>query len=161
MDQYLNKYFKGDDAVDIKQFVCNDPILYKTSKNNINNNQNEDTFQYEKKSSMCEKLINNPETYGVLYVYISRYNVNDIKACTTSGGKTNESCGNQATITSLQNVDTNFIYYLRTISSSNRNETLQNAYRLIVEYREKESDYENIIQDILLMVVLVGMHLVQ
>ena len=124
-------------------FNKNDAYLYKTSYNDTDTNTSQQNEDYINKKGFCEKLINQSSTLGIKYVYISKYNINEIKECTTSNGRLNTSCAEKGGFkTSLQNVDTNFIYYLRTISSSNL-DSYGNVYRLIVEFEEKELDYEN------------------
>ena len=140
LDDYVNHYFKGDDAVVIRQFSCHDDAyLYKKSYNDPNKNTNEENADYLDKKKFCEKLVN-PLVSGAKYVFISKYNVNEIKECTTDAGKVD--CDNVGIKTALQNVDINFIHYLRTLSSSLK-EDYNNYYRLIVEYEEQEIDHDS------------------
>ena len=143
IDNYLEHYFSGENAVVIRQFSClDDAYLYKTSSNDTDTNT---TIQeeYKYKKEFCEKLLI-PGTLGAKYVFISKYNLNKVKECTTESGKLNPSnnCEKEGIQISLSNIDSSFINYLRTLSSSDDDE-YNNVYRLIVEFEEKEIDKGN------------------
>lgn len=153
IDTYIKHYFVDDNSAIIRQFSCSDDAyLYKISINDTVNNTTMENPEYRAKKNFCEKLLNNASTItsqspmNINKVYISKYNLNTVKECTTTKGKLENSstCNNMAVIkNSLQNVNTNFIYYLRTISSSNST-SYNNVYRLIIEFKESELDYQNI-----------------
>ena len=119
---YINNYFNGTNPVIIKQLSCNDVLLYKNNED-INS-----------KGVFCEKLINNYNLLGINKVYITKYDISDIKDCI------NNSCSDTNIKRNLENFDISFINYLKTL---NPNSAFNDYYRLIVEYKEVELDYTN------------------
>ena len=133
-----------NDSVYIYQVSCNDLTLY----NNFGTGDGShyyDTNEFQNKHIVCEKIINNETSiFNVERVYVTRYNVNTIKECTTAKGKTDPHCTSYNIVKSLENVNPGFVHYLRTLSSSN-SELYNNTYRLIIEYKESELDYGNVV----------------
>ncbi|MBR1416454.1 MAG: BspA family leucine-rich repeat surface protein [Bacilli bacterium] len=134
----------------IQQFSCNNPNLYKidgntTNQGLIDNNLTASTANLPNseyvKLTFCETMLSN---LGVKNVYITNYNVNDLKLCTTRGGIAS-SCNknnpeNYRKYEALYTMNTNMIYYLRTLSGKSDGD-----YRIIVEYEEKEYDKDDTI----------------
>jgi hypothetical protein len=138
-----DKYVHGGKKVQV--FSCNNPILY-----NIDANVSvKDVPEFSKtnegvKLSFCEQL---RSTFKVKNIYITNYNVNDIKKCTTRAGKlsSDNSCNmslesNRIKFDALNQMTPSMIYYLRTL-----NGTEDNTYRLIVEYEEEVIDADKTI----------------
>ena len=121
INSYIDTYFK-DNTIQIKQISCNDNILY----DNMNNQK-----------TICEKIFNNSADFGVEKAYITRYDLNDIKDCISKGN----SCPN-AKRKNIENLSNSMIYYIRTLSKEDGVD-VNNTYRLIIEYKETEKDYEN------------------
>ena len=138
-----DKYVHGGKKVQV--FSCNNPILY-----NIDANISvKDVPEFSKtnegvKLSFCEQL---RSTFKVKNIYITNYNVNDIKKCTTRAGKlsSDNSCNmslesNRIKFDALNQMTPSMIYYLRTL-----NGTEDNTYRLIIEYEEEVIDADKTI----------------
>ena len=127
----------------VQAFSCNNPILYNIDAN-VTNKDVELQYSEQKKYEFCEKMIS---TLKVKNIYITNYNVNDIKKCTTRGGKlsADKSCdmsleSNSIKFDALNQMSPSMIYYLRTL-----NGTEDNTYRLIVEYEEEVLDSDKTI----------------
>ena len=140
----------------IQEFNCNNPSLYKIDSKTTNEGligQNAAGKTYTAltadtanmpdselaKKYFCESLYNN---LNIKHIYITHYNINDLKMCTTYGGKisTDTACDknrieNIRKFEALYTMSNNMIYYLRTLSGKD-----DNAYRLIVEYEDKIKD---------------------
>ena len=52
---------------------------------------------------------------NVKHLYITKYDISDLKKCLTTDGKV--SC-DDSSVEALNNVSSNFVYYLKTLSSS-------------------------------------------
>ena len=141
----------------IQEFNCNNPSLYKIDSKTTNegligqNAANKKTYtaltadtanmpnSELAKKYFCESLYN---SLNIKHIYITNYNINDLKMCTTYGGKisTDSSCDknkieNIRKFEALYTMSNNMIYFLRTLSGKEAG-----AYRLIVEYEEKVKD---------------------
>ena len=97
------------------------------------------------KKYFCESLYNN---LNIKHIYITNYNINDLKLCTTYGGKisSDSACdknnsNNIKKFEALYTMSNNMIYYLRTLSG--KDEEGMHTYRIIVEYEEKVKDSDS------------------
>lgn len=149
IEDYVQEFFvRGDNK--IVEFNCNNDLLYKIDDNNINTGLEKELSKDEKKmsdservkKSFCETLI---ADLNVEKIYITNYNINELKKCTTRNGKTLDSCkGTNTNIyTALRTMSNNMIYYLRTLSGM-----ISNNYRLIVEYSDDVIDPDKTISKI-------------
>lgn len=134
IEDYINKYLVDENRL-IIEFSCNDLTLYDI-KSTVNNKTVISTDLTKKK--FCETIINTNKL-DIKHIYITKYNINDLKKYTTSDGKLN----NNNALDAIRNVDSNFVYYLRTLSAST-NTSFSNDYRIIVEYEREEYDEGNI-----------------
>ena len=132
LNQYIDKYL-ADGTRKIVEFNCSDMSLYNTTKTDVNNNAIITDNNEVAKEKFCETIINAGKL-NVKHIYLSKYDVSDLKKCTTSSGQMN--C-TDSSIEALNGVSSNFIYYLRTLSSSTAD---ANKYRLIAEYEETDLD---------------------
>ena len=142
VEDYI-KYYLDKEGKKIQLFNCSSPMLYKLDRNDINaTNVNSYSSMPETellKQKFCETFIHG---LNVKNIYITNYNINELKHCTTRAGnaslcdKTNPANFNK--YEALYSMNTNTIYYLRTLSGTD-----ENAYRLIVEYEDKVIDNEN------------------
>ncbi len=138
-----DKYVHGGKKLQV--FSCNNPILYNIDANvSVKDVPNFENTAEAKKLSFCEQL---RSTLKVKNIYITNYNVNDIKKCTTKAGKlsADNSCNmslesNKIKFDALNQMTPSMIYYLRTL-----NGTEDNTYRLIVEYEEEVIDADKTI----------------
>ena len=133
LDQYIDKYLVNQNRK-IVGFSCSDLSLYNTTKTDANNNAIITDNNELAKETFCETVINSGKL-NVKNIYITKYDVSDLKKCTSKNGDV--TC-TDASVEALKNAGTNFAYYLRTLSSSSTDTT---SYRLIVEYEETENDY--------------------
>lgn len=141
-----DKYVHGGKKIQV--FSCNNPILYNIDANvSVKDVPNFENTAEAKKLSFCEQL---RSTLKVKNIYITNYNVNDIKRCTTRGGKlsSDNSCNmslesNRIKYDALNQLSPSMVYYLRTL-----NGTEDNTYRLIVEYEEDVIDADKTITKI-------------
>lgn len=127
----------------IQEFSCLNNNLYKIN-GNVSSSDSLGTLTPDEsnRKSFCETLIS---VMGVKHIYITKYNVNDLKFNTTYGGKiaNGSVCAktNMATYLEYQDLctmSTNMIYYLRTLTGKD-----DDAYRIIVEYEEKITDSDS------------------
>ena len=140
------KYIHGGKR--IQAFDCNNPILYNIDINVQSADLPRNLSPTEQsRLAFCEKIMN---TYKVKNVYITQYNVNDLKKCTTRAGKTATTgeCNmskeeNKVKYDALNTMSPSMIYYLRTL-----NGTEDNTYRIIVEYEEEVIDTDSSITKI-------------
>ena len=138
-----DKYVHGGKKLQV--FSCNNPILYNIDANITEKNVPDFAATAEgNKKSFCEQLVSQLK---VKNIYITNYNVNDIKKCTTRAGKlsSDNSCNmsfesNRIKYDALNQMTPSMIYYLRTL-----NGTEDNTYRLIIEYEEEEIDADKTI----------------
>jgi type II secretory pathway pseudopilin PulG len=128
---YIDAFLKNPSSPrEIIGFDCGSQLLYDTS-----NNVGEINKVEQAKQSFCENIINKEGKF-----YITNYDVNNLKQCTLNNS--NSSC-NDADKETIKNMDTNFIYYLRTLSGTS-NDT--NKYRLIGVYEETSYDNNNTVE---------------
>lgn len=133
IEDYINTYLVNNDRL-IIEFNCDDLTLYDI-KTTVNNKTVINTDLTKKK--FCEAIINTSKL-DIKHIYITKYNINELKNYTDSDNNTIKVLPKTE---ALKNVDSGFIYYLRTISSSNT--LYENNYRLIVEYERTEYDDGN------------------
>lgn len=125
----------------IQQFNCNNPLLYKIDSNNYNMST-QLTADNRNKMIYCENIL---RELNVENIYITEYNVNELKHCTTRYGKTLSSndCNNKFAET-LNTISPDSIYYIRTLNGKSEenpsNPQCSKEYRVIVEY--KDESYE-------------------
>ena len=132
----------------IQVFDCHNPILYNIDINvqsSVLPTTLSDTEQ--KKLLFCEKIMRD---YKVRTVYITHYNVSDLKRCTTRAGKTSNSgeckmsdANNKLKYDALNTMSPSMIYYLRTLTGTD-----PDTYRVIVEFEEKVLDSDSTITKI-------------
>ena len=118
---YINNYF-SDNSILIKQLYCNDVSLY------------HDNEEMHSMSVVCEKLINIPETLDIKNVYITRYDLSNLKNCIYNN------CSDANLKKNIENLDLAFINYIKSLKP---NQFYNDKYRLIIEYEESEYDYSN------------------
>lgn len=127
---YINKYLNNTSK---RIIVLNttDTSLYNLYENGTENKEEANRQLF---SSL---LFNTLNTLNVNKIYITYYNVNDLKSCTTKSGKTTNASSrcSKETIDALNNMSTNAILYLKTLAGTD------DGYRLIVEYQENTVDY--------------------
>ena len=107
LNQYIDKYL-ADGSRKIVEFNCSDVSLYNTTKTDVNNNNIVTDDTEVAKEKFCETIINAGKL-NVKHLYLTKYDVTDLKNCTTSNGKINCS---DSSVEALNGVSTNFIYYL-------------------------------------------------
>jgi hypothetical protein len=129
LNNYLSNYFSGREII---EFSCDNYYLY----NAISADATLDDKELAKEK-FCENIINSKN----IKLYITKYDVNTLKYCTTDAGKNSNECTAEIKET-LSNVNNNFIYYLRTLSGKNED----NKYRLIAVYEEVSYDYDNTVK---------------
>lgn len=120
MEQYIKKYLVEENNK-IIEFTCSDISLYNAVDQEGNINQEE-----LNKRTFCEQLINTGNM-NVKKIYITKYNVMDLKKCTTSTGKL--SCSD-ASINAMKTMSINTLLYIRTLTGTG------DGYRIIIEYEE-------------------------
>jgi len=125
LDQYIEQNLEKNNSK-IIVFNAEDSSLYNLY--NDDGSRNEQEFARQQFSN---KIFNSSDTgisiLNVSRMYITYYNVNDLKACTNKSGKV--TC-DSSSVADLNNMSTNAILYLRTLSGTD------SGYRLIVEYFE-------------------------
>lgn len=148
------KYYMRDQGKMLQEFTCNNPILY--NLNYIDNDLTTSDITFDTtnmseadliKESFCEIVINR---LNVKKVYITNYDVNEIKYCATRTGSISSNCDknkpeNFHKYEGFYSMDTNMIYYIRTLSGNSDHD-----FRLIVEYEEEVTDSDDTISKILI-----------
>lgn len=131
IDNYIKSYL-----VDANRKIINlrpdNTFLYDASKINI-----EGSTEYDKLifSSKVLGTTSGQHILNVANMYITYYNVNDLKQCISKTGK--YVCQGNTSMEDLYAIqNTNAYYYLRTLSSTG------DGYRLIVEYQDSYIDYK-------------------
>ena len=146
------KYYMKDQNKLLQEFTCNNPILYSVNyvdqdlttsdiEFNISNMSEADLI----KESFCEIVI---DRLNIKKVYITNYDITDIKYCATRSGSISSKCDksnpdNFKKYEGFYSMDTDMIYYLRTLSGNDNND-----FRLIVEYEEELTDKDDTISKI-------------
>lgn len=130
----ISKYIKTylvDANQKIVRFNPLDSILYTLTVNN-----QEDPIEKNKEvfSSKTLSRSTSQNELNVVNMYITYYNVNDLKQCINKKGRND--CKNTTTMENLNNIqNTNAYLYIRTLSGTD------DGYRLIVEYQDTYTDY--------------------
>ena len=130
----ISKYIKTylvDANQKIVRFNPLDSILYTLTVNN-----QEDPIEKNKEvfSSKTLSRSTSQNDLNVVNMYITYYNVNDLKQCINKKGRND--CKNTTTMENLNNIqNTNAYLYIRTLSGTD------DGYRLIVEYQDTYTDY--------------------
>ncbi len=151
IDGFINNFLVKE-GKKIQTFYCANPILYNIDINlndtGVSGLVNQMTGAEKNKYQFCENILNK---FKVKNIYITNYNVNDLKQCTTRGGKLANSAAcnmnnaaNREKFDALTSFSPSMIYYLRTL-----NGTLANRYRLIVEYEENFIDADSTINKVM------------
>ena len=136
--QYVHEYFENQNQ-SIHVFGCNDLLLYNTSAVNLDSNGN------PKQISVCEKILNDKNSFAISKIFITKYDLDTIKKCTTNLKKTSgytSTCNDNSIKKALENVNINFVYYIRTLSATDAAE-FRDSYRVIIEYYETTLDNKN------------------
>ena len=141
IDDYLDYYLVKQNKKLIR-FDCKSPMLYSVDANVTSANFAASlSADDQAKMALCERLYTD---YKIKNVYITNYNVNDIKKCTTRRGMVTSACrSNSMQYEVLSNMTPTMIYYMRTLSGN-----IANTYRLIVEYEETVIDSDNTVTKI-------------
>ena len=140
IEDYIENFLDNNNKK-IVGFDCNSAQLYKIDSN-VQSNSVGIPPSEEVKRDFCSSLLN---SFNVSNVYITKYNVTELKQCTTIGGKALSSCkkSNLALYDALNSLDSSMIYYLRTLTGKDNNN-----YRLIVEFNDNTIDNDNTISKI-------------
>ena len=89
------------------------------------------------KQLFSSKVLNQelkPNMFNIANIYVTYYNVNDLKACINKSGRS--ICNGNASMQNLNNIqNTNAYLYIRSLSGTG------DGYRLIVEYQDTYVDY--------------------
>ena len=147
IEQYADVYL-NEQGKKIQEFSCVNS-LFKTDSNEVRQGLIDPSVDIDvdlpvnekRKKAFCEKILSD---FHVKHLYITHYNVNDLKKCATRAGTISSDCDitknedNFNKYEALGNMDTNMIYYLRTLSGKEEND-----YRIIAEYEEKEIDSDD------------------
>ena len=119
------------------EFSCDADELYKIDRNEYGTVINKPISE-EVKQSFCNQML---LSFNVSKIYISKYDVSELKKCTTNSGKTASQCKNtndsntRSIYDALNALDSNTVYYLRTISVS-KSDKQDDDYRLIIIYND-------------------------
>ena len=124
IEEYISRNIT--DKNKIVKFNCeNNDYLFK-----VDTSYNEFPISQDVKKSFCANI----STYfNVSAIYLTKYNVSDLKKCTTSSGKASSTCDINIR-NSLNDLKTGTIHYLRTLSSTSEDE---GSYRLIIMYNDR------------------------
>lgn len=126
LNDYLKKYLV-DTGKKIIVFNAEESSLYNLYENGSRNDREAG------KQAFSNKVISNGTDYlQISKIYITYYNVNDLKQCLT---KSNKNSCDDPSMEALNNMSTNAILYIKTLSGTS------NGYRLIVEYQESYIDH--------------------
>lgn len=132
IEEYVSRNLNDDNK--IIKFNCeNNDYLFKIDNNNVDNTTSQFPTSQEVKKSLCADIMN---YYNVSAIYITKYNVSDLKRCTTTSGKIASSCTTSVK-NSLNELRTGTIYYLRTLNSNSEDD---DSYRLIIVYNDRQID---------------------
>lgn len=142
LEDYIQEFFVRSGSK-IVEFNCDNDLLYKIDNNTLNTGVQRDLPDSEKvKKGFCETLKND---LNASKIYITNYNINEIKQCTTRNGKVLDSCKNTNSniYTAIRTMSNNMVYYLRTLSGK-----ISNNYRLIIEYNDEVVDPDKTVSKI-------------
>ena len=134
--EYINNHLKDKTPITVVDLT--DTSLYKTDFNINNEISSNDTLipREEAKKRFAETII---DELKVEKIYIADNNkLSEIKRCTTRSGQSssNPECRSDSSAWEvLRGMDTNMIYYIRTLSGKK-----DGSYRLIVKYKSEETD---------------------
>ena len=133
IEEYVSRNLNENNK--IVKFNCeNNDYLFKIDSNNISNN--EFPISQDVKKSFCANIYS---LFDVSAIYITEYNVSDLKRCTTTAGKISSSC-TPSIRNSLSDLKTGTIYYLRSLSGKDEE---QDSYRLIIVYNDKQIESDS------------------
>lgn len=127
LDDYIKRHLIDSQTV-IYEFKCDNTLF-----NLINEDGSENTNEFNKRIA-CEK-ITNTNFYNVNRIYITKYDVSDLKKCMTETGKKN--C-NKETKDALSSMNNSAIQYIKNLSGKN------GKYRIIIEYLETKYESSNV-----------------
>ena len=142
LEDYIQEFLVRSGSK-IVEFNCDNNLLYKIDNNTLNTGGQSDLPDSERiKKGFCETLKND---LNANKIYITNYNINEIKQCTTRSGKLLDSCKNtnSSVYTALRTMSNNMVYYLRTLSGN-----ISNNYRLIIEYNDEVVDPDRTVSKI-------------
>ena len=143
INYYLGPTSSGGLGKTIQEFSCQNALLYNIESTVFGPETLGDlSFEDQGKMTICQSLM---ADYKVKRMYISNYNVNELKKCTTRQGKTADSCKTSVNKDALNTMSPSMIYFLRTL-----NGTESNTYRLIVEYEEDVIDSDSTVQKVMI-----------
>ena len=146
-DPATNAYVSGGKK--IQEFNCFNNNLYKLDANVTSASDVGSTLSATEtnRKNFCQSFISKT---GAKHIYITPYDVNELKFNTTYGGKLKNGsvCAktNMETYTKYQDLcsmSTNMIYYLRTLSGKDK--AGEQTYRIIVEYEDSVVDSDSTI----------------
>ena len=133
MEKYIEKYKLSYNS--FISFSCGDVELYKLDSNKTTANDTSIPVSQTIKEHFCSNLLLN---FDVSKLYITYYNISDIKKCTTSVGKASGTCTNQTVKSTVAQMGTGVVHYLRTIRAGGT------GYRIIVVYNDKVKEYSTV-----------------
>jgi len=130
IEEYISRNLNNKNK--IVKFNCeNNDYLFK-----IDTSINEFPVSQDVKKSFCANIYSH---FNVSAIYLTEYNVSDLKRCTTSGGKASSKCDASIRNT-LNDLKAGTIHYLRTLSSTSED---AGSYRLIIMYNDKHVEFDN------------------
>ena len=139
IDDYIDEFLLKNNN-EIVEFSCYPPLLYKIdNQSDLNSESMSDANTA--KLAYCTKLMNE---LNVNKIYITKYNINTLKHCTTRQGKLVEGSNcNQAIGNAATSLNSNTIYYIRTLNGNDMEG--RQDYRIIVEYKDEFIDADETI----------------
>ena len=151
IDAYVKENLKN--GIKVARFDCNAEYIYKLDNNTTQAGITETPKSQDMKKRFCQSMYNE---FNVESIFITRYDVSDLKRCTTTSGKANCSRNTDENKNIMSGLDflvggsssTGIIYYLRTLSVKtlsnykgiNEQYDALNDYRLIIVYNDKQYD---------------------
>ncbi len=141
IEQFVDYYIVNKGKT-VQEFSCKNPLLYNVDANVYVENAASDLSEDDQKRlDYCEKLLVN---YKVKRIYSTKYNVNELKKCATRAGKLAANCKSGVNQDALNTMSPSMIYYIRTLTG-----TLENTYRIIVEYEEDVVDSDSTVKKVM------------
>lgn len=138
LEDYVQEYLIKPNSKMI-EFSCDNTSLYKIDRNTTTQSEAVSMPVSEQiKQDFCKKIM---LSLNVNKIYITKYDIVDLKKCTTSGGKLSSGCreSNKSVYDALNRLDSNTVFYLRTISVPQAEKAEEN-YRIIVMYSDLFTD---------------------
>lgn len=132
MEEYVSRNINDDNK--IVKFNCeNNDYLFKIDSNSPSEGM---PVSEEVKKSFCANL---NSYFDISAIYITKYNVSDLKRCTTASGSISSNCSSSIK-SSLNDLSVGTIYYLRTLTGTDDD---LDSYRLIIVYNDRQIEVDN------------------